>query len=282
MTDLRTLNDLHTEYNLKLGNNDVQAIQRDLSRLKVQHHQRQHPPQRCVIKEDENSSEAYIVVDDDDDDNEDKDTAISASVIMEHTTGQPKNTAIPPPRSQNHIKQRLLNKCDPLHGQSTHQRLPTPKNPMAEIFLQRIPALIEDPFAPMVTQEEMSQFREILAGGGPPPSNSIINDNAIQQQLPQQPQIRPPSVRFPIPIPGQSFIATPNNFAALADPNSAQFQLARKIQNSLSAEKRAELRAMFLTGPGIPGIPKDLIASFLGKSAAASAAEQSAEMTPTV
>jgi hypothetical protein len=281
MTDLRTLNDLHTEYNLKLGNNDVQAIQRDLSRLKVQHHQHQHPPQRCVIKEDENSSEAYIVVDDD----EDEDTAnstISASVIMEHTTGQPKNTAIPPPRSQNHIKQRLLNKCDPLHGQSTHQRLPTPKNPMAEIFLQRIPALIEDPFAPMVTQEEMSQFREIFAGGGPPPSNSIINDNAIQQQLPQQPQIRPPSVRFPIPIPGQSFITTPNNFAALADPDSAQFQLARKIQNSLSAEKRAELRAMFLTGPGIPGIPKDLIASFLGKSAAASAAEQSVEMTPTV
>jgi hypothetical protein len=280
MTDLRTLNDLHTEYNLKLGNNDVQAIQRDLSRLKVQHHQRQHPPQRCVIKEDENSSEAYIVVDDED--NEDTaNSTISASVIMEHTTGQPKNTAIPPPRSQNHIKQRLLNKCDPLHGQSTHQRLPTPKNPMAEIFLQRIPALIEDPFAPMVTQEEMSQFREILAGGGQPPSNSI-NDNAIQQQLSQQPQIRPSSVRFPIPIPGRSFITTPNNFAALADPNSAQFQLARKIQNSLSAEKRAELRAMFLAGPGIPGIPKDLIASFLGKSAAASTAEQTAEMTPTV
>jgi len=298
MIDLRHLNDIHTVFNLKLAQDEVKAIQEELAKLKIDRLEALSP--ETLGNPDEQGS-----VDDDVEflksqrsvgakttspTTEFSGMPINTSDILEHTTGRATNTAQPPPRSPRHIKQRIQN-CDP-QKRSVSKR-PCSKNPMAEVFLRRIPALIENPLAPMVTESEIMRFREVLASGGAGPlqlptgfdTSLLMNRFAQSSSGGERPSnghpftfpgsresllaaahhhhpslgnlmsgipTIPPSAEggFNLPISHIQGQFRPNLGSSLDNMNLPphELEMAKRIQESLSPERRAELRALFFPG----------------------------------
>ncbi|XP_021952466.1 retinoic acid receptor beta isoform X2 [Folsomia candida] len=242
LSNLRQLNDLHTEYHLNLAEKEVNVIRQDLTQL----HLNPYPQWKIVTTENSPATTAphspqfpplHPTADEASPPSFHPPQVGEYSLPLSHPQQQTPTT---PPGSSNIGPIRSSH-----HNHRIHSR-------MREAFLRRIPHLIDDPFAPLMTPEDMATMGQQFSGLA-----SHIAQQPVAAQAPQ-----PERAPFDPWQPRHSQQETANRSqqqAFAAPPNLAQFsqggfdldkmpQGIQSIVESLNPETLARLRSMFFAG----------------------------------